>query len=112
MNESTKVSATVEVPIVTVWDYWNKPEHNCNWISALDSFRALTNINDSEFLKKVTYKLDGDKTVEISFTGKNGDTIVTFNLVDVCQNDHQMDCWQNMLNEFKKYAEINYDCCS
>jgi hypothetical protein len=112
MNKLTRVSTTVEVPIVTVWDYWNKPEHSCNWNSARESFHALTTANDSEFLKKVTYKLDFDKTVEISFSCKNGNTVLTFNLDDLFQSDQQVDCWQNILNEFKKYAEINYDCCS
>jgi hypothetical protein len=110
MADSTRFSAKVEAPIVDVWDYWNKPIHRCNWNSAQDSFRALMAACDLEFLKKITYKLDDDHEVEISFSSTNGDTLVTLNLDAACQSA-QKAVWQHMLEAFKNYAEVSYACC-
>ncbi|SHH49890.1 hypothetical protein SAMN02745823_00086 [Sporobacter termitidis DSM 10068] len=112
---SLTVTTMVEAPIVSVWDYWNKPEHIVSWYSAQNSRRPLNAagiFSEIEFLKKLSFKLSDDKTVFISFSGNNCNTVVTgtFELADV-NPEKQRDICQSILDQFKKYAESNYGCC-
>lgn len=110
---SLTVTTTVEAPIVTVWDYWNKPEHIVSWYSAQDRrqpLKAPGEFSEIEFLKKLSFKLTGDKTVFINFSGNNCNTVVTgtFELGD--GNPEQREICQSILEQFKKYAESDYGC--
>jgi uncharacterized protein YndB with AHSA1/START domain len=139
MSALLSISATVEAPIVTVWDYWNKPEHIVNWYSAGDSLHALTAANvlsagglsrrkaaeggavpdnageytDIEFLKKICFRRADGRNVTVRFDAENGRTVVTetVDYEDLNPTDQQKDGLQSVLDSFKNYAESSYLCC-
>lgn len=129
------VEATVDAPLETVWDCWTKPEHITHWNAASDDWHAPHATNDlreggtftcrmeakdgsvgfdfggtySKVIEHehIAYKMDDDRTVEITFAEKNGGThvIETFQAETENSVEMQKEGWQAILDNFKRYTE-------
>ena len=85
------ISATVKSPVDRVWDLWTKPFHIMHWNKCIE------------------YTLDDERVVEVLFTSKGNNTIVTETFEAEQENsvELQRTGWQAILDNFKHYAETN-----
>ncbi len=130
------VQNTVTVPIHRVWELWNRPEHIVNWAFASDDWEAphaendvrvggkfkiamaakdkgagfdftgvYTNVKEN---KLIEYAMDDGRRARVEFTEiPEGTRIVeSFEPEKVNPEEMQRSGWQAILDNFKKYAEI------
>lgn len=135
MAQKIKVSVSVKVPKEAAWDYFNLPEHITGWNFALPDWhcpRAESDFRESgkftlrmeskdggvgfdfsgvfteiEQLKGFNYTLDDGRKVSATFEEDPEGTLVTeiFEADAETPPEIQQQGWQNILNNFKKYAE-------
>lgn len=129
------VNVLVNAPLETVWDSWTNPEHIINWNFASDDWHAPAAKNelsvggafaytmaakDGSFSfdfsgkfteitpnKSMSYLLDDDRKVDITFEIFEGQVMLIESFEAETQNseDLQRMGWQAILNNFKKYTE-------
>lgn len=136
-NTKITVSEIVEADTKKVWDYWTKPEHITNWNFASDdwhcpkaendlrvggTYSARMEAKDGSFgfdfeavydevlsQEKITYTMTDGRVATTHFEDLGDKTKVTTTIDAENENpvDMQIDGWQAIINNFKKYAEAN-----
>jgi uncharacterized protein YndB with AHSA1/START domain len=131
------VQATIKVPIDVVWKFWTTPEDIVKWNNASDDWHTTRAENDlrigGKFLSRmeakdgsfgfdfegiyenmktnelIEYSMSDDRKVKINFTNIGNETKVveTFEVESTNSIEQQRAGWQAILDNFKKYAEIN-----
>ncbi len=129
------IETTVNAPIEKVWSYWTSPDHITQWNAANEDWHTTKAENDlkvggkfssrmeakdgsfgfdfggtyTEVVtnEKITYTLEDDRKVSITFT----QTPEGVNVVEVfeaeTQNSEELQRsgWQAILDNFKRYTE-------
>ena len=131
------VHVKIHLPVGRVWKFWTTPEDIVKWNNASEDWhttRAETDLRKGgKFLsrmeakdgsmgfdfegiyetvkpnKVIEYSLGDGRKVRIDFTGKVNETEVveSFDAENVNSVELQRNGWQNILENFKKYAEAN-----
>ncbi len=141
MSEKEKteitVSATVNVPLKKVWQFWTLPEHITQWNFASEDWHAPKAENDlragGKFSSRmeakdgsfgfdfwgvydeikenelIAYTMGDGRKAKISFINEGNTTkvIETFEAESENSIELQQGGWQAILNNFKKYSEGN-----
>jgi len=131
------VENTINAPIEKVWEFWSKPEHITQWANASDDWHAPYADNDLrkdgkfkttmaakdgsvsfdfegiyttvEENSLIEYAMADGRKVKISFESNDDSTKVTetFDPESINSIELQRNGWQAILNNFKKYTEVN-----
>ena len=131
------VAETISADTKKVWNYWNDPEHITKWNFASDDwhcphakndlkvggkYSARMEAKDGSFgfdfeaiyneiinQEKITYTLTDGRQATTDFENLGSKTKVTTTFDAETENpiDMQRDGWQAILNNFKKYTEVN-----
>ncbi len=131
------VSANVKAPVQKVWKLWTTPQDIIQWNNASPdwhtpraeqdlrpggrfSFRMeakdgsfgfdFGGVYDVVKLNEcIEYTLGDGRKVKVDFTEKGGETTISESFEEEAINsiELQQGGWQAILNNFKKYAEIN-----
>ena len=136
MNQKIKVNATINTDLKKVWDYYTNPKHIVNWNFADPSWHCPSASNDmklggtylarmeardgsfgfdfeavyTEIIKGESFEYTfGGRTVHVSFEKLNNQTEVIIEFDPETENpiEMQQNGWQAILNNFKKYVEMN-----
>ena len=136
MNQKIKVNATINTDLKKVWDYYTNPKHIVNWNFADPSWHCPSAINDmklggtylarmeardgsfgfdfeavyTEIIKGESFEYTfGGRTVHVSFEKLHDQTEVIIEFDPETENpiEMQQNGWQAILNNFKKYVEMN-----
>src|SRR5687768_7071985 len=130
------VQATVNAPVEKVWRLWSEPEHITKWNSASDdwhtpraendlrtggTFSSRMEAKDGSFgfdfggvydevreNEHIAYTMSDGRKVTVDFTA-DGDTtsiVETFDPESENPREMQQGGWQAILDNFKKYAEV------
>src|ERR1051326_187314 len=129
------VEAIVNAPVEKVWELWTNPQHIIHWNNASDDWHTPRAENDlrvgGKFLsrmeakdgsfgfdfggeynkveqhKEIEYTIGDGRKVNITFVPQGNTTKLTetFEAEDTHSIEMQRTGWQNILNNFKKYAE-------
>lgn len=132
---SITVRSHVHAPIKEVWNFWTRPEHITQWNNASPDWHTPRAENDLkeggrfssrmeakdgsmgfDFEGKYTkveenatlnYTMDDNRKVEIRFEASEDGVIITqtFEAEDENSYSMQKQGWNNILQNFKKYAE-------
>ncbi len=132
------VETTVNAPVKTVWEFWTSPEHIIQWNNASDEWHCPAAINDlqagGQFSYRmeardgsmgfdfngvydeiktnelITYTMGDGRKAKIIFKGNGTATNLTESFEAETENTIELQRfgWQAILNNFKKYAETNY----
>lgn len=135
--ETITIQTLVNAPVEKVWKLWSGPEHIIKWNNASDDWHTTTAKNDlragGEFSARmeakdgsfgfdfggvydevktnelIAYTIGDGRKVKINFTGQGNATEVveTFEAESTHSIEMQRGGWQNILDNFKKYAEAN-----
>lgn len=134
MKEIT-VECAIAADEKTVWEFWTNPQHITQWNFATDEWCCPNAINELEAEGKFSWRmeakdgsmgfdysgtyqeivpyfkigltLDDGRAVIIEFKNKNGITTVSETFEpDENDPDLQRQGWQAILNNFKKYVEL------
>jgi uncharacterized protein YndB with AHSA1/START domain len=131
------IEAIISADTKKIWDYWTKPDHITKWNFASDDWHCPTAENDlrvgSKFRSRMEAK-DGsfgfdfegiyDKVIDhkiIAYSladgrqaitnfekqGNKTKVTTTFDAENENPVEIQRDGWQAILNNFKKYVELN-----
>lgn len=136
-KDTIHIEAVIKVPIAKVWSYWSEPEHIKQWNNAsLDwhtshaendlrpggTFNARMEARDGssgfefggvydevKFHKKIAYTLGDGRRVDIDFVdnGKTTKIVEIFEPENTNSKEMQKNGWQAILDNFKKYVELN-----
>ncbi|MBP2079394.1 SRPBCC family protein [Oceanobacillus polygoni] len=136
-KETLTVETTVQKPGEKVWECWTNPKHITQWSNASDDWHVPNAENDlragGNFLTRmeakdgsfgfdfsgvydevrqnefISYTLNDERKVEISFISQENDTKVveTFEAENTNSIEMQRAGWQAILDNFKKYCETN-----
>lgn len=131
------VESIIHAPVEKVWAFWTEPEHITKWNNASDDWHTPFAENDlrtgGKFLSRmeardgsfgfdftgiydevktnelIVYTLEDKRKVTIRFTAAGNSTKVSETFEAETENsiDLQKSGWQNILNNFKQYAEAN-----
>jgi uncharacterized protein YndB with AHSA1/START domain len=131
------VENIVKAPVEKVWEFWTSPEHIIKWNSASEDWHTPFAENDlragGKFISRmeardgsfgfdfggvydevktnqvIAYTLGDNRKVKITFSSAGNETKVveTFEAENTHTIDMQMNGWQAILDNFKKYAESN-----
>lgn len=131
------VRATVNAPIDTVWKHWTSPDSIKQWNNASDDWHTTKASNDLRKDGKFSYRMeardgstgfdfagvyynvidnkqidytlaDGRKVkITFSYNGKTTEVIETFEAEEINPIALQRNGWQSILDNFKKFAELN-----
>ena len=131
------IETTINAPIEKIWHYWSAPEHITNWCNASEDWHTPRAENDlkvgGKFLtrmeakdgsfgfdfsgiydtvktnKQIAYTMDDGRKVNINFneTGNETRIVQTFEAETENSLEMQRFGWQQILNNFKKYVEVN-----
>lgn len=133
-NSKITVSATINAPVLKVWDCYTNPKHIVNWNFADPSwhcpsasndmrvggtYKARMEAKDGSFGfdfeaihtdikegKEFTYEFGGRvATVQFNDLGNKTELIVTFDPEKENPIDMQKGGWQLILNNFKSYTQ-------
>lgn len=129
------IEATIHANIEKVWKFWTEPEHIVQWNHASDDWHTTKSENDlcvgGKFLSRmeakdgsfgfdfggiytdikphelIAYTLGDNRKVEVIFSKKGNDTVITSHFEPETQNPVEMQKggWQAILNNFKKHVE-------
>ena len=133
--KSVTVEVDVNANLDKVWEFWNTPKHITKWYYASNDWHSPAAENNpvkggkfrirmesfdgkmgfdfegvyDEIIenKLIEYSLADGRKVKIRFTENNGITHIseTFDLENENPEEMQRQGWQNILNNFKKYAQ-------
>jgi uncharacterized protein YndB with AHSA1/START domain len=131
------ITATISADRNKVWDYYTLPEHITKWNFASDEWHCPKASNDlilggkyyarmeakqgdmgfdfEAFYidiirnEKLSYKMSDGREVNILFKEVNSSTEIeiTFDAESLNSLELQKNGWQAILNNFKKYVELN-----
>lgn len=134
-KKTLKVETELRLPVEKVWEYWNKPQHITMWNFASNDWHCPKAENDLRPGGKITsrmeakdgsmgfdfsgtyeevkpyelisYYLEDGRKVKIEFTPLENGTRLTesFEAEETHSLEQQQTGWQNILNNFRKYAE-------
>jgi uncharacterized protein YndB with AHSA1/START domain len=134
---SITVETTVNAPVDKVWTIWNEPKHITQWCSPSPDWHTPKSTNDLrvggklvstmaardgsmsfefqgtytkiEKNKVIEYDIADGRKVKIVFTSEGNKTKVaeTFDVEDQNPVEMQRGGWQAILDNFKKYTEVN-----
>ena len=129
--------AVINQPVEKVWDSWTSPAHIMKWNQASDDWHAPYADNDLrvggrfkttmaakdgsfsfdftgtytqvELYSFISYNIDDERRVEVSFksNGDQTEVVQSFEAEDMHALEMQQGGWQAILNNFKKYTEQN-----
>jgi uncharacterized protein YndB with AHSA1/START domain len=129
------IETTVNAPVTTVWESFNRPEHITKWNSASDDWHTPWAKNDLRVGGTITsrmeakdgsmgfdftgtydeirvneyiaYTLADGRKVTIRFTTDGNSTSITESFEAETENSVELQQmgWQAILNSFKKYTE-------
>lgn len=129
------VETLVKVSIENAWVYWTMPEHIKAWNNASEDWHSPIAVNDlrvgGRFVTRmeakdgsvgfdfsgkydavtpfslIAYTLDDERQVKITFTEKDGETLIveTFEAESENSIELQQNGWQSIMDNFKRYAE-------
>lgn len=135
--ETITVQNVVNAPVEKVWTLWTVPEHITQWNNASDDWHSPSAKNDlwtgGQFSYRmeakdgsfgfdfngvydeiktnelITYSIEGGRKVKIIFKRQGNVTKITEAFEAETENpiELQRGGWQNILDNFKKYAEAN-----
>jgi uncharacterized protein YndB with AHSA1/START domain len=136
-TKTITVLCDIQAPVEKVWQYWAGPEHIKKWCSASDDWHTPFAENDlrvgGKFLsrmeardgsmgfdfggiydevklhKLIEYTMGDGRKVSVQFTGNGNNTKVVekFEAEDTNPVEMQRGGWQAILDNFKKYVELN-----
>lgn len=136
-QEKITVETIVNSPVQKVWQLWSMPQHIVKWNSASEDWHTPRAENDlragGRFLSRmeakdgsfgfdfsgiyeevienqlISYSMADGRKVSVTFESNDGQTkiIETFDPENINPRDMQTAGWQAILNNFKKYAEVN-----
>ena len=136
-KEMITVHTTINAPVETIWNYWNKPEHIVKWNFASDTWCCPKAENDlrpgGQFTYRmeakganmgfdfsatydkivphefISYTLEDGRKVTISFTVEEDTVLVkeSFEAEGTHTDEMQKAGWQAILENFKTYVETN-----
>jgi uncharacterized protein YndB with AHSA1/START domain len=131
------VKNMINAPVTKVWECWTKPEHITQWNNASDDWHTPRAENDlrvgGRFTSRMEAKdgsmgfdfggtynvvkknecieciLDDGRKVKTTFTSQGNKTTVveSFEAEDENPIEMQRGGWQAILDNFKKYTEVN-----
>ncbi len=131
------VKAIINVPVERAWLYWTTPEHIIKWNNANDDWHTTQAENDlrtgGKFLARmeakdgsmgfdfegiydavktnelIQYHLTDGRLVNVEFKshGKDTEIIETFDAEHENSLELQRMGWQAILDNFKRYVEVN-----
>lgn len=131
------IEAQVAASVQKVWDYYNKPQHITQWNFAHESWQCPSAENDLrpggklksrmeardgsfgfdfggtydsvKINEEIAYTLGDNRKVKVVFIdlGDRTKILETFEAEGENSVDMQKDGWQAILNNFKKYTEMN-----
>lgn len=131
------IETTIKAPVEKVWKLWSAPEHITKWNSASPDWHTPRAENDlrpggtfsSRMEAKdgsmgfdfggvydevktnelITYTMGDGRKVRVEFASKDGETrvIETFDAENTNPVEMQRGGWQSILDNFKKYVEMN-----
>lgn len=129
------IATTVNAPIEKVWSYWTSPDHITQWNAANEDWHTTKAENDlkvggkfssrmeakdgsfgfdfggtyTEVVtnEKITYTLEDDRKVSITFTQtpEGVDVVEAFEAETQNSEELQRSGWQAILDNFKRYTE-------
>ena len=135
--EIITVQTLVNAPVEKVWAYWSGPEHIIKWNNASDDWHTTSATNDlrkgGQFSSRmeakngsfgfdfggiydevktnelIAYTIGDGRKVKVIFTKQGNATklVETFEAEGTHPVEVQRGGWQNILDNFKKYAETN-----
>jgi predicted 3-demethylubiquinone-9 3-methyltransferase (glyoxalase superfamily)/uncharacterized protein YndB with AHSA1/START domain len=130
------VQTKIDAPPELVWKLWTNPEDIEKWNNASEDWHTTKADNDlrkggkfsfrmeakdgsegfdfvgtyNEIIpfEKIDYTMNDGRRAKVSFTKSGGKTKIVETFEPEAQNpeDFQLDGWQSILNNFKRYAEI------
>lgn len=133
--ELVTVTTTVNAPVEKVWEVWSHPLHIMHWNNASDdwqttfaendlrkggSFSSRMEAKDGSFgfdfggvydkvkqHEQIAYTMGDGRKVNTSFAAADGSTTITTVFEAESQNPVEMQKtgWQNIIDNFKSYAE-------
>ena len=122
MSMATSITVSTEIAASRdrVWECWNRPEHITRWcfVTEMAAKDGSAGFDFSGIyvevvtLERVAYVIDGDgRKVSVAFAEKDGGTEVaeTFETESINSLEQQRAGWQSILENFKKYVEVNGD---
>jgi uncharacterized protein YndB with AHSA1/START domain len=131
------VHAKIDAPVDVVWKFWTTPEDIVKWNNASDDWHTTRAENDlrigGKFLSRmeakdgsmgfdfegiyeavkknghIEYSIADGRKVRIVFMAKGNETQITesFDAENINSVEQQRSGWQAILDNFKKYVEIN-----
>lgn len=131
------IETTINAPVDKIWNYWSAPEHLTKWCSASEDWHTPRAENDlkigGKFLtrmeakdgsfgfdfggvydkvksnEQIAYTLDDARKVNINFNANGNETRIVQTFEAETENSIEMQRfgWQQILNNFKNYAETN-----
>lgn len=134
-NIQITVQTRVQGSLEQVWNCWTKPIHIMHWNQASDDWQTSFAVNDLrvggrfcsrmeardgsfgfdfegeyeavEYGKRIAYRMDDDRRVELRFEEKDGEVIITetFDAEKTNPLEMQKEGWQSILNSFKRHVE-------
>ena len=137
MNKTITIEALIDKDLATVWDAWNGIDDIKSWAHASDDWECpyaennpvvggkfLTRMSakdgsasfdfngtytDVQNQKYIAYTIEGGRTVAITFvqTPEGVKVTETFEMEDENPEEMQRAGWQAILDNFKKYTELN-----
>ena len=135
VNSMITVQTRVNAPLEKVWECWTQPEHITQWCQASEDWHAPYADNDLkeggrftttmaakdgsmsfdfageytkvEDLKFISYTLDDDRKVTVSFEADGNATRIVekFEPEQANSPELQQAGWQSILDNFKNYTE-------
>jgi uncharacterized protein YndB with AHSA1/START domain len=133
--QNVTIEATINLPVSKVWAYYTEPEHIINWNFASDDWHTPSAVNDLREGGKFNYRMEAkdgssgfdfvgtytevipqkqiesvlgdDRKVLTTFTEDLEKTkiVIQFEIEDTNSRERQIEGWQAILNNFKKYSE-------
>jgi len=131
------IETLIHSPTDKVWKYWTSPEHIIHWNNASEDWCTPSATNDlkvgGKFFfkmeakdgsfgfefegvysdvkekKLIAYKLADGRQVAVHFSseGENTKIVETFEAEEINTIALQREGWQAILDNFKKYCELN-----
>lgn len=131
------IQAVISANRQKVWDYYTQPEHITKWNFAIESWHCPSASNDmkvggkylarmeakdgtfsfdfeaiyTEIIigEKFTFTMVDNRVVQVYFKeiGNKTEVTITFDAENENPVDMQQQGWQSILDNFKKYTELN-----
>ncbi|MDA8411031.1 MAG: SRPBCC domain-containing protein [Treponema sp.] len=134
-GKKIRVETTVDLPLATVWELWNNPEHVTKWYFASPDWHAPKAANDLRAggafnirmeardgsfgfdfagtytkIEKPTNlecRLGDGRSLDVKFSSLESRTVIVeeFEMEMTNSEERQRAGWQAILDNFKRYAE-------